>query len=298
VRAELRRREDELQVLTEKLEQAENLLEQRASEIEKLGRMYDDSSFTASNRQLEIVARESEIEKLNNDMATLRSERREIDRRNQEIVAESRATREALKAEQERALALEARIERLLATIADRDEKIDRGERELARMRDTVKASSGTEGELQAQLSALQAERTKLESEKAEVAEQLATYVSGAKNKETEKLMAKVSADRDLLEERLKILTRENRKLKVDVAVHERTKSEEWSGERRQSAMLREQMNELAAEVVKLTAALEGPNSPINEALAPHGEANNDASRKISSLADKVRALQKAAASS
>ncbi len=30
VRAELRRREDELQVLTEKLEQAENLLEQRA----------------------------------------------------------------------------------------------------------------------------------------------------------------------------------------------------------------------------------------------------------------------------
>src|SRR5690606_39522257 len=125
------------------------------------------------------------IEKLNHEMATLRSERREIDRRNQEIVAESRATREALKAEQERALALEARIERLLTTIADRDEKIDRGEREVARMRDTVKASSGTEGELQAQISALQAEKTKLESEKAEVAEQLATYVSGAKNKET-----------------------------------------------------------------------------------------------------------------
>jgi chromosome segregation ATPase len=287
-----------LQVLTEKLEQAENLLEQRATEIEKLGRMYDDASFTASNRQLEIVARESEIDKLNNEMATLRSERREIDRRHQEIVAESRAAREALKAEQERALALETRIERLLTTIADRDEKIDRGEREVARMRDTVKASSGTEGELQSQLAVLQAERTKLESEKTELAEQLTTYISGAKNKETEKLMAKVSADRDLLEERLKILTRENRKLKVDVAVHERTKSEEWSGERRQSAMLREQMNELAAEVVKLTATLEGPDSPINEALGSHGEANNDTGKKISSLADKVRALQKAAASS
>ena len=173
VRAELRRREDELQVLTEKLDQAENLLEQRASEIEKLGRMYDDASFTASNRQLEIVARESEIEKLNNDMATLRSERREIDRRSQEIVAESQAAREALKAEQERALALEARIERLLATIADRDEKIDRGEREVARMRDTVKASTGTEASLQAQVVALQAEKARLESEKAEIAEQL-----------------------------------------------------------------------------------------------------------------------------
>jgi chromosome segregation ATPase len=258
--------------------------------------MYDDTSFTASSRQLEIVARESEIEKLNNELATLRGERREIDRRNQEIVAESRAAREALKAEQERALALEARIERLLTTVADRDEKIDRGEREVARMRDTVKANSGTEGELQALVATLQAEKTKLETERAEVAEQLATYVSGAKNKETEKLMAKVSADRDLLEERLKILTRENRKLKVDVAVHERTKSEEWSGERRQSAMLREQMNDLAAEVVKLTATLEGPDSPINQALAPHGEADNDTGKKISSLADKVRALQKAAA--
>lgn len=297
VRAELRRREDELQVLTEKLEQAENLLEQRASEIEKLGRMYDDASFTASNRQVEIAARESEIEKLNNDMATLRSERREIDRRSQEISVDSQAGREALKAEQERALALEARIERLLATVADRDEKIDRSEREMARMRDTVKASTGAGGELQAQLAALQAEKAKLESEKAEIAEQLATYTTGAKQKEMEKLMAKVSADRDLLEERLKILTRENRKLKVDVAVHERTKSEEWNGGQRQSAILREQMNELAAEVVKLTAALEGPDSPINTALGPAGEADNDTGKKITSLADKVRALQKAAAS-
>jgi hypothetical protein len=57
-------------------------------------------------------------------------------------------------------------------------------------------------------------------------------------------------------------------------------------------------MNELAAEVVKLTAALEGPDSPINQALGPHGEPDNDAGKKISSLADKVRALQKAAASS
>jgi chromosome segregation ATPase len=297
IRAELRHREDELQLLTEKLEEAENLLERRAGEIEKLGRMYDDASFTASNRQVEIAAREGEIEKLNNDMATLRSERREIDRRNQEIAAERQSVREALKAEQERALALESRIERLLSTIADRDEKIDRGEREVTRMRDTVKASSGTEGEFQAQIAALQAQRTKLEDEKADIAGQLATFTTGAKQKETEKLMAKLSADRDLLEERLKVLTRENRKLKVDVAVHERTKSDDWSGGQRQSAMLREQMSELAAEVVRLTAALEGPDSPIEKALGPAGDSENDTGKKAVGLADKVRALQKAAAS-
>ena len=293
IRTELRRREDELQVMTERFEQAELMLEQRAGEIEKLGRMYDDASFSASNRQVEVAAREAEIEKLNTEMSTLRSERRDIDRRNQDITAENRGTNEALRAEQDRAAALEARIERLLASIADRDDKIERGEREVSRMRDTVKATSSSEDTLQAQLGNIQSDRARLEAEKAELAEELAAHVSGAKAREMERLMAKVAADRDLLEERLKTLTRENRKLKVDVAVHQRTKSEDWNGERRQSAMLREQMNDLAAEVVRLTATLEGPDSAINAMLGPE---TDGASRKVASLADKVRELQKTAA--
>ncbi len=296
VRAELRKREDELEVLTQRLDEAEVLQRQRTEDMEKLGRMYDDASFTASNRQVEIAAREGEIEKLNNEMIALRNERREIDRRSQESVAEGRGAREALRAEQERSLALEARIERLLTTIADRDEKIDRGEREVGKMRETVRTSSDSEGGLQSQIAALEADRTRIEAEKADIAEQLSAYVTGVRSKEAERLMAKLSAERDQLDERVRALTRENRKLKVDVAVHERTKSDEWSGEKRESARLREEMNELAAEVVRLTAALEGPNSPIDRALGPAGEAHNDAGRKTQSLADKVRALQKAAA--
>ncbi len=298
IRAELRRREDELQVLTEKLDEAENLLQHRADEIEKLGRMYDDASFTASNRQVEVAARESEVEKLNNDILTLRAERRDVDRRSQEVSADNRGVREALKAEQERAKALEARIERLLATIADRDEQIDRAARDVGRMRETVKVTSDTEGDLQAQIAALVTERTALEREKAELAEQVTAFTSGSKTKDMEKRFAKLVAEKGALEERMRALTRENRKLKVDVAVHERTKSDEWSGERRQSTMLREQMNELAAEVVRLTAALEGPNSAINSLLGGPDAADNDAGGNSASLADKVRALQKAAASS
>lgn len=293
IRAELRRREDELQVMTERFEQAELMLDQRADEIEKLGRMYDDASFSASNRQVEVAAREAEIEKLGTEMSTLRSERREIDRKNQDITAENRGSSEALRAEQDRAAGLEARIERLVASVADRDDKIERSEREVSRMRDTVKATSSSEDTLQAQLGNSQSDRARLEAEKAELAEELAAHVSGAKAREMERLMAKVAADRDLLEERLKTLTRENRKLKVDVAVHQRTKSEDWNGERRQSALLREQMNDLAAEVVRLTATLEGPDSAINAMLGPE---TDGAGRKVASLADKVRELQKTAA--
>jgi chromosome segregation ATPase len=297
IRAELRRREDELQILTERLEQAEHLLHRRGDEVQKLGRMYDEASFAASSRQVEIAARESEVEKLNNDMMTLRSERRDIDRRNQELAAETQGARETLKTEQARAAALEARVERLLATVADRDERLDRSERELARVREALKAGTESEGGLQAGLAALEEDNAALRSENARLSDELQTFVSGAKTKEAERQIAKLSADRDVLEERLKLLVQENRKLKVDVAVHQRTKSEDWSGERRQSARLREQMSDLAAEVVRLTAALEGPDSPIEKALEASAAGHDGSGRKALSLADKVRQLQKAAAS-
>ena len=59
-----------------------------------------------------------------------------------------------------------------------------------------------------------------------------------------------------------------------------------------------EQINDLAAEVVSLTATLEGPDSPINKALAivpAEVSAAAASPDKITSLADRVRALQKAA---
>jgi hypothetical protein len=63
----------------------------------------------------------------------------------------------------------------------------------------------------------------------------------------------------------------------------------EQAGDARSGAGLREQMNELAAEVVNLTMKLDGPDSPIAKALAGEGQQNGRVS-----LADRVRALQKA----
>ena len=65
-----------------------------------------------------------------------------------------------------------------------------------------------------------------------------------------------------------------------------------------EDALLRDQIQELAAEVVSLTAALEGSDSPIRRALAMpavNGLVPADPHAKITSLADRVRALQEAA---
>ncbi|TPL02133.1 MULTISPECIES: hypothetical protein [unclassified Mesorhizobium] len=265
--AELRQREEDLHRLSEKHVQTERALEKRALELRKLEQMYDDASFSSSNRQIELVARESELEKLASDIALLKGQRKEADRRNQEVASESKAAREALKAEKKKTAELDKKVERLLATLADREEKLDRREKDLARMRERSKESA---------------------------ANGVAQLAAGTDTKgdNVDKAIARLEGDRERLEARLTALARENKRLKTDLAAAG-TAMPEAAGDARSGAGLREQMNELAAEVVNLTMKLDGPDSPIAKALAGDGQQNG----RGASLADRVRALQKAGSS-
>lgn len=261
--AELRQKEDQLQSLTKRLAEAEQASERRTKELDKIGRMYDEASFSSSSRQIELVARESEVEKLTGEISTLRRERKDAEGRCKEAIAESRAARDALKAEKKRAGDLQKKVERMLETLTEREEKLASREKEMAHLRATRKAGSGGSGDT------------------------------------LEAAMESLSEERDRLEKRLSLLTRENRKLKDDMAAGAPSGASPES-DSHENAMLREQMNDLAAEVVNLTAMLEGPDSPIAKALAaPAGHARpvNDMGETVTSLADRVRALQQKAAS-
>ena len=212
------------------------------------------------------MARESELDKLANDIAVLRAQRKEAERRSQELVAEGKAARDALKAEKKRAAELDKKVERLLATLADREEKLDRREKELARMRERPKQGATANG-----------------------GTQQAGEVEGI-----DKAIAKLEGDRERLEARLTALAHENKRLKTDLATFETAKPAQAGDARRAGAALREQMNELAAEVVNLTMKLDGPDSPIAKALAARRDGRQDAGERGISLADRVRALQKA----
>ncbi|MER9854781.1 MULTISPECIES: hypothetical protein [unclassified Mesorhizobium] len=263
----LRQREGELQQLSERLKETERKLEKRAVELEKLERMYDDASFSSSSRQIELVARESEMQKLASDIAMLRGQRKEADRRGQEIAAESKAARDALKAEKKRTAELDKKVERLLATLADREDKLDRREKELARMRERAKSEDS-------------APALRLVGKGGDV----------ARSDDLDKAIAKLDSDREQFEARLTALARENKRLKADLTALAASKATD------SSSALREQMNALAAEVVHLTAKLEGPGSPVAKALAVPSDARSGNGDR--SLADRVRALQKADATS
>jgi hypothetical protein len=55
----------------------------------------------------------------------------------------------------------------------------------------------------------------------------------------------------------------ERNKSQREVGTMRRDAESTWAAERVENALLRERINDVAAEVARLTAALEGPGSPI-----------------------------------
>ena len=76
-----------------------------------------------------------------------------------------------------------------------------------------------------------------------------------------------ISAEKALLEDQLKQSHEERAKLQREIAAMKREAETAWASERMENAVLRERINDVAAEVARLTVALEGPASPIEKIL-------------------------------
>ena len=219
-RAELERREQELRAgLDQTTEEAarlagvlagrERLLAERMAELESLGAMYDEASFAASSRQIDLVAQETNIERMGEEISALTEARRQTDAQLRELGRQIKDQERALREEKRRIVALERKNAKLTTSLSDAEEKLQRRERDLQRLR--VKVPGGAVEE----------------------------------------------ADTTLLRERIK---------------------------------------DLAAEVVSLTARMEGPGSDIHKLLAAGAETEPKSAAGGESLAERIRALQKPAA--
>jgi DNA repair exonuclease SbcCD ATPase subunit len=238
LQAKLREREEQVEILSKRLREADDLIDKQASELEKLGKTYEEVTFLSSARQIELAGRETEIERLSIEAARLRSQHKDMEGRVQEMALENEALEATLKGERKRLGDLEREI-------------ADAGSIDTARQSPAVPVGGKADSKL-----------------------------------------AQLLAERDRLESRLTALTRENKKLRARSVDHG------GGGKSGDISLLREQIYQLAAEVVNLTATLDGPDSPIRKALsmpAASGADGDETQEKITSLADCVRALQKAA---
>jgi predicted nuclease with TOPRIM domain len=125
---------------------------------------------------------------------------------------------------------------------------------------------------------------------------------SGGKSPAIEKLRAEKAA----IEEQLRLARDERAKTQRDLHAIQQQAESSWATERMENALLRERINDIAAEVAKLAMTLEGPNSAIEAMLATepaktarsgnggaaNGGANGNQPEGGGTLAERIRALQ------
>ena len=267
--AEREKAEERLQQVEEQKLQASSRLDERAQEFEALSRRLEEANFTASNNQIELVARETEIDKLIGDINLLRARVRGAEKEARDKAAEGQAAMQALRVERQRSAELERRIEGLMTTLSDREDRIERREREIAQLRDLAGAPQQPGKAPQVPLG---------DSEPVP-----GTATASAQPADRPSSPNGESENRGRLEDRLTALVRQNKKLRAAMA----QKSEAGAGDE----YLRTEILSLAAQVVSLTALVEGGGSPIPRILA-----DAPADGPTPSLADRIHSLQKTAA--
>ena len=285
--ARLKDAELELREQTARLREVEEKLAEREREVEELSRRYEEASLTASSRQIELVARESEIDNLNEMLGILRSQRKEADRMMREAVSEKVQADKALQLERERVEELAHKVERLMTDLSTREDRLERQESEITRLKQKLRESAGRRKGREPDADE---ERVRLEAQVAELSQKLSTLLAGGDAtapKDEAPALRKPEMER--LQARLAALLRENKKLRAELAASAAAQQE--AGDE----MLRERISNLAAEVVSMAAALQGPDSPIEKALAgPPAETGGKGKDRRMSLAERVRALRKA----
>ncbi|MEC9244915.1 MAG: hypothetical protein VYB05_09095 [Pseudomonadota bacterium] len=282
-----------ISTLETRLDEAVSELEVRGTALMELNDRYEEERLLASSRQIEMVARETELRKVEDDLAELRRDRKDAIRAGRDAEAARKEAEAGLKVAEKRNADLQKKMESQMRALYENEEKLERREAEIARLRKEMNAASEASLSDQAtrRLMEAEAESDRLSRELADKSLQLRTLLADAGGRTA--APAKPSeAEQDKLKTRISRLLQENKKLRGELS--EKKRNGKAAPARARAAgqsddALREQIHSLAAEVVSLTAALEGGDTPIADLLKQEEAAGEG---RPLSLAERVRALR------
>ena len=311
LRDQLRATEDEFERKSASLREAERTLADKQADLAKLVAELGERSIMADSQRVELAAMRTQVEAMKVSVTDYERAVR---------ATEERLTRERAEAEAATSQSNEARGK--LDGLAARTGEL---ERQLLVQTTEAEVLSRRAGELESRLGdqgRLLAERefeiTRLRGEleaAGKIEHDLREELENAGGRSSG-VVDKFRADIGQLEAQLAAAVEERTKLQREIATMKRDAETTWAAERVENALLRERINDVAAEVARLTAVLEGPGSPIETMLAEAvpelaagrrdgatvngggqtGGATLDAPQENKgTLADRIRALQSGA---
>ena len=300
LRDQLRATEEEVATKTSVMHDAERTLSDKQAELAKLVGALDERSTLADAQKIEIVALKTQVGALKERLTDAGNELKTVeDRRDAERVELKAATQELaeergrvenlgrrvaeleqhLVAQTTQAELLGRRAQDLENRLGEQSRLLNQSDFELKQLRGEIKVAHKTASDLRTAIA-------ELDSRAAAAVDQL----------KTEKAQLQSDLGRTI---------DERDRLARDLGHLKREAEEVWASERVENSLLRERINDVAAEVARLASALEGPNSPIDAILAAEtvrdrtGTASSNGDAEFGEtpstngdLADRIRALQ------
>jgi chromosome segregation ATPase len=299
VKEQLRATEEEFAAKTESLRTAEQALTDKQGELAKINTELSDRSMMAESRQVELIAVRAQIDALKNRVGDAEKEFAATQTRLEAQRAESDvATRDLTEAR--------SRVENLSQRVTDLDRQLIVQVKEAEMLGNRVndlETRLSTQGKLLAERDFENNQLRQLHQSAEKTAQELRVAID-AMGSGKSPMIEKLRAEKAAAEEQLGIARDERAKLQRDINAIQQQAESSWATERMENALLRERINDIAAEVAKLAMQLEGPNSPIEAMLAaepvplakaarPNGTAANGSTPEGGgTLAERIRALQ------
>ncbi len=295
---QLRVTEEELSFKVNAMRDAERALKEKEEALAKLMTDLDQQSVINDSQRVELVALRTQVDALKDRVSDTEREVKNTEDRLSRERFDSNEASAALNAER-------GKVENLASRVADLERQLVAQSKEaeiLGRRAQELEVRLTQQGRLLAerdyQCDQLRMQLESVRKTEADLRAEL-SEIGGRHKIEIESL----KADRSSAEEQLDRVREERAKLQREIATMKRDAEAAWASERVENAMLRERINDVAAEVARLTAALEGPESPIETILAEdapsvHASGNEGIASAPSlegskgNLAERIRALQ------
>ncbi|MGO9627994.1 MAG: hypothetical protein ACLPXW_03235 [Xanthobacteraceae bacterium] len=263
LRDQLRATEQEFEIKSTASREAERALADKQADLAKLVAELGERSILADSQRVELAALRTQIEAMKVSVAdydrAVRSTEERLSRERAEAEAAAREANEergklgglsARASDLERQLLVQTveaevmshRVEDLEQRLREQGRLLAERDFLLARLRSDLEEAAKVENDLRAEI------------------ENAGGRSSGA--------VEKFRADIGQLEAQLAAAIEDRTRLQRELAAMKRDAETTWAAERVENALLRERINDVAAEVARLTAVLEGPGSPIETMLA------------------------------
>src|SRR5512136_133998 len=297
LRDQLRATEEEVAVKTSAMYDAQRALSDKQAELAKVMGELDERSTLGDSQKIEIIALKTQVDALKERLDGAGHELKVVeDRRDAERVELKAATQELsqergrvenlahrvshleqqLVVQTKEAEILGSRAQDLEARLGEQSRLLNQSEFELKHLREEIESARKVESDLRTAIIEIEGRSN-----------------SAAQNLKTENAQLKAAIAH----------TKEERdRYARDLGAMKRETEEAWASERVENALLRERINDVAAEVARLASALEGPNSPIDALLAAEISRERVSSvgadvdltepSNNGNLADRIRALQ------